>query len=261
MTIYDLSVKDNKGQDVSLSQYKGKVLLIVNTATKCGFTPQYKALEALYKKYKDSGFEILDFPSNQFFHQAPGSDEEIDQFATINYGTTFPRFQKIEVNGNGESPLYAYLKSVLPGRISWNFNKFLVKADGTVYKRYASPVTPDKIEADIAALLGKEGVSAEITKKPEVKEITTLTLAMLTGCPPLRHREVGPSKSQDCLRRAQLVGRRQRPHLRGPRHQGRPGALSPREGKTHPDHGRGRHQSLGPRTRQVSHKKTLPRER
>jgi glutathione peroxidase len=183
MTIYDLSVKDNKGQDVSLSQYKGKVLLIVNTATKCGFTPQYKALEALYKKYKDSGFEILDFPSNQFFHQAPGSDEEIDQFATINYGTTFPRFQKIEVNGNGESPLYAYLKSVLPGRISWNFNKFLVKADGTVYKRYASPVTPDKIEADIAALLGKEGVSAEITKKPEVKEITTLTLAMLTGCP------------------------------------------------------------------------------
>ena len=110
MELYDFIVKDNKGNDVSLSEYKGKVLLIVNTATGCGFTPQYKGLEELYLKYHDKGFEILDFPCNQFFGQAPGSDEEIHAFCTLKYNTTFPRFKKIEVNGKGADPLYVFLK-------------------------------------------------------------------------------------------------------------------------------------------------------
>ena len=110
MSIYDFSVKTRKGEDIPLSTYKGKLLLIVNTATGCGFTPQYEGLEALYKKYKDQGFEILDFPCNQFGHQAPGTNEEIDSFCTLRYKTTFPRFAKIDVNGDNEIPLYTYLK-------------------------------------------------------------------------------------------------------------------------------------------------------
>ena len=186
MTIYDIKVTKNDGTEISLSDYKGKTLLIVNTATKCGFTPQYKALEALYEKYEKKGFVILDFPCNQFLHQAPGTDKEIDEFATIQYGTTFPRFQKLEVNGRHEHPLYTYLKSVKPGRIAWNFTKFLVDKDGNVVNRYGPADKPESFDKDIETLLGK---AEEAPKKP-VKEIKTLTLAMLTGCPHCKTAEI-----------------------------------------------------------------------
>lgn len=157
MSIYELTVKDIKGNDVSLKDYKGKVLLIVNTATECGFTPQYPGLETLYKKYKDKGFEILDFPSNQFNNQAPGSSEEIHQVCTGRFGITFNQFAKIDVNGDLEDPLYTYLKSqkggLLGKNIKWNFTKFLVDKEGNVIKRYAPTVTPEKIDSDINALL------------------------------------------------------------------------------------------------------------
>jgi glutathione peroxidase len=150
-------VKDAKGNDVSLSEYQGKVLLIVNTATGCGFTPQYKGLQALYEKYASQGFEILDFPCNQFANQAPGSIDEINSFCTVNYGTTFPRFAKIDVNGGNEAPLYAYLKAakggVLGSNIKWNFTKFLVDRDGRVVRRYAPTDRPETLEKDIAGLL------------------------------------------------------------------------------------------------------------
>ena len=126
MSIYDFTVKDMQGNDVSLSQYQGKVLLIVNTATGCGFTPQYDGLQDLYEKYQDKGFEILDFPCNQFANQAPGSDEEIASFCTGRFGITFPQFSKIDVNGENEAPLYTWLKAqkggVLGSRIKWNFS-------------------------------------------------------------------------------------------------------------------------------------------
>jgi glutathione peroxidase len=157
MNLYDITVTDRKGNPVTLSQYKGKTLLIVNTATGCGFTPQYEGLEALYRKYKNQGFEILDFPCNQFGHQAPGTEEEIHQFCTMNYEVSFPQFAKIEVNGPSESPLYSYLKSqqsgILGSNIKWNFTKFLVDKDGTVMKRYAPTDKPEKLEKDILALL------------------------------------------------------------------------------------------------------------
>ena len=130
MSIYDITVKDKKGNDVSLSEYAGKVLLIVNTATKCGLTPQYDGLEALYEKYHDQGFEILDFPCNQFAFQAPGSAEEIDSFCSLKFNTKFPRFAKIKVNGKDADPLYKYLKEQKPGRIQWNFAKFLIAKNG-----------------------------------------------------------------------------------------------------------------------------------
>ena len=157
--IYDFIVKDNKGEDVKLDKYKGKVLLIVNTATRCGFTPQYEALENLYEKYRDKGFEILDFPCNQLKNQAPEDDQAIDNFCSLNYGTKFDRFQKIEVNGENESPLYTYLKKeeggILVDKIKWNFTKFLVDKDGKVVKRFAPATKPEKIEKDIESLLGK----------------------------------------------------------------------------------------------------------
>ena len=177
MCIYDIKVNDDAGQEVSLSQYKGKLLLIVNTATRCGFTPQYKELEALYKKYHAEGLEILDFPCNQFGQQAPGTIEEIHQFCTANFDIQFPQFDKIEVNGPGEHPLYTYLKaqkgfegfdlSDQTGKmmdnmlrkqdadydkktdIKWNFTKFLVSSDGRVLKRYEPTEDMSKIEADI----------------------------------------------------------------------------------------------------------------
>ncbi len=151
--LYNLIVKDQKGNDVELSTYKDKVILIVNTATGCGFTPQYKGLESLYEAYKDNGFVILDFPCNQFFGQAPGSDDEIHEFCTLKYNVSFPQFKKINVNGKEESPLYTYLKSQKKGRIKWNFTKFLIDREGNVVKRYGSMTKPEKIEKDIKNLL------------------------------------------------------------------------------------------------------------
>lgn len=157
MNIYDYTVKGRAGEDVSLSTYKDKVLLVVNTATGCGFTPQYEGLQKLYDKYKEKGFEILDFPCNQFANQAPGTIEEIQSFCTLNYGTTFPRFAKIDVNGKNASDLYKFLKkekkSALGSSIKWNFTKFLIDREGKVVKRFAPTDTPESIEADIVALL------------------------------------------------------------------------------------------------------------
>ena len=157
MTIYDFQVKDAKGNLVNLSDYKGKTLLIVNTATGCGFTPQYKGLQALYDKYQAKGFEILDFPCNQFGHQAPGNEDEIHQFCEINYKTTFRLFAKIDVNGKNESPLYTYLKGQKGGflskRIKWNFTKFLVDKTGKVVERFAPTATPESIEDKITHIL------------------------------------------------------------------------------------------------------------
>lgn len=157
MSIYDIKVKNLEGKEVSLSDYKGKALLIVNTATGCGFTPQYNALQDLYEKYQDKGFEILDFPCNQFGNQAPGSGEEIHNFCLVQYEITFPQFAKIDVNGANESPLYTYLKKekggVLGSKIKWNFTKFLVDKEGKVVKRYASIDKPEKFENDIVSLL------------------------------------------------------------------------------------------------------------
>ena len=149
MSIYDITVKDKKGNDVSLSEYAGKVLLIVNTATKCGLTPQYDGLEALYEKYHDQGFEILDFPCNQFAFQAPGSAEEIDSFCSLKFNTKFPRFAKIKVNGKDADPLYKYLKEQKPGRIQWNFAKFLIAKNGEVVDRFAHTDKPEKLEKSI----------------------------------------------------------------------------------------------------------------
>ena len=147
--IYDFSVKTRKGEDKSLADYKGKVLLIVNTATGCGFTPQYAGLEELYQKYHQAGLEILDFPCNQFGHQAPGSDEEIHAFCTAKYKTSFDQFKKIDVNGENAAPLYAWLTKQKGGNIKWNFTKFLIGRDGTIIKRYGSITKPEKIDKDI----------------------------------------------------------------------------------------------------------------
>lgn len=179
--IYSISVKDDAGRDVSLSQYKDKVLLIVNTATRCGFTPQYEELQSLYKKFHAKGLEILDFPCNQFGEQAPGTIAEIHEFCTATFAIEFPQFDKIDVNGDGEHPLFSYLKArqgfggfntedpmgkrmdeMLKRRdadyasksdIKWNFTKFLVTADGRVVKRYEPTHKMADIEADISALL------------------------------------------------------------------------------------------------------------
>ena len=157
MSIYDIKVKDANGNDVSLSEYKGKVLLIVNTATGCGFTPQYDSLQDLYEKYQGKGFEILDFPCNQFGNQAPGTQEEIASFCSSRYGITFRQFAKIEVNGKNQSPLYKFLKEqkggVLGDNIKWNFTKFLVDRDGNVIERFAPTVTPEKIDKNIEEVL------------------------------------------------------------------------------------------------------------
>ena len=157
MKLYDIPVLDRSENEVSLKDYQGKVLLIVNTATKCGHTPQYNGLEALYKTYHDQGFEILDFPSNQFAGQAPGTNDEIHQFCTLNFGTTFPRFARINVNGKEAAPLFTYLKEQQPGkgsgRIQWNFTKFLVDREGNVVKRFEPRDEPETIEDDIRALL------------------------------------------------------------------------------------------------------------
>ena len=153
MNVYDFTVTDNKGDVVSLKKFEGKVLLIVNTATLCGLTPQYEGLEALYEKYANRGFEILDFPCNQFAFQAPGSAEKIDSFCKLKYDTKFPRFAKIKVNGKDADPLYVYLKEQKPGRIGWNFAKFLVDRSGNVVGRFAPAEKPHKLESAIEELL------------------------------------------------------------------------------------------------------------
>ncbi len=157
-TLYDITVDDIHGKPVKLSRYKGKVLLIVNTASKCGFTPQFKGLEALYGKLHGKGLEILGFPCNQFGAQEPGSEAEIEQFCELNYGVTFPMFAKIDVNGESASPLYKHLKSAKKGMlgsegIKWNFTKFLVDREGDVVERYAPQTEPKALEADIGKLL------------------------------------------------------------------------------------------------------------
>ena len=178
-TIYSFKTLSNKGAEVELSQYKGKVLMIVNTASKCGFTPQYDGLEALYQKYKDRGLVILGFPCDQFAGQEPGSNEQIEEFCRINHGVTFPLMAKTDVNGENAEPVFEYLKSQAPTEeykglkakatrtmlkgisktarkdsdILWNFTKFLVSRDGTVIKRYAPVTTPEEIEKDLQEML------------------------------------------------------------------------------------------------------------
>ena len=179
MSIYDYTVKARKGATLDMADLKGKVLLIVNTATGCGFTPQYEALEALYEKYNEQGLEILDFPCNQFGHQAPGEEEEIHEFCTAKYKTQFDQLAKIDVNGENEEPLYTYLKKEMPdekveglknkaamamiskisetcknpGDIKWNFTKFLVDREGNVVKRFPPTSNPADFEKDVAALI------------------------------------------------------------------------------------------------------------
>ena len=179
MSIYDFVIKNGKGEDVSLSDYKGKVMMIVNTATGCGFTPQYEAIEKMYEKYHDQGLEVIDIPCNQFAGQAPETDEEIHQFCTLKYKTQFDQMKKIDVNGENEDPLFTFLKKEMPDEevkglkakaamkavskisestkapsdIKWNFTKFLVDKEGKVVGRYNPTVEPKKIEGDIAALI------------------------------------------------------------------------------------------------------------
>ena len=154
MSVYQFEANDIAGKSRSLSEFKGKLLLIVNTASKCGLTPQYEGLEALYKKYSQKGLEVLGFPCNQFAQQEKGSDSEIAGFCLKNYGVSFPMFSKIDVNGEHTHPLYQYLKSEAKGvlgtqKIKWNFTKFLVDQEGRVVKRYAPIVKPADIEKDI----------------------------------------------------------------------------------------------------------------
>jgi len=157
-SIYDFTAKSLQGKDVSLSDFRGKPMLIVNTASKCGFTPQYEGLEKLYEQHKDKGFVVLGFPCNQFGAQEPGSEAEIGAFCQANYGVTFPMFSKIDVNGTNAHPLYTYLKGEKAGilgtkNIKWNFTKFLVNRDGQVVNRFAPTTKPEDIQNAIAAVL------------------------------------------------------------------------------------------------------------
>jgi glutathione peroxidase len=157
-SIYDFSVDDIHGKPVKLDKYRNKVMLIVNTASKCGFTPQYKGLEALYEKFHGKGLEILGFPCNQFGAQEPGTEKEIAEFCELNYGVTFPMFAKVEVNGGKTAPVYKYLKAEKPGllgseAIKWNFTKFLVDRKGNVLARYAPNDTPESMAGDIEKTL------------------------------------------------------------------------------------------------------------
>ena len=156
-SIHDFDVTDIKGNPVSLKDYAGKVLLIVNTASKCGFTPQYEALETIYEKYRDQGFEILGFPCNQFGQQEPGSNDEVAEFCQANYGVSFPMFGKIDVNGSDADPLYQYLTSQSSGlfssRIKWNFTKFLIGRDGKIIKRRSPLTEPQSMERFIVEAL------------------------------------------------------------------------------------------------------------
>tara|TARA_R110000787_G_scaffold150655_1_gene264558 strand:- start:2 stop:487 length:486 start_codon:yes stop_codon:yes gene_type:complete len=157
-TIYDFSCQTPAGKKQSLEEYRGKVLLVVNTASKCGFTPQFEGLEKLYEQFRDRGFAILGFPCNQFGKQDPGSNDEIMEFCQLNYGVSFPMFGKIDVNGGNADPLFKHLKKAAPGTlgsqgIKWNFTKFLIDSDGNVVKRYAPTTRPEDIASDIEPLL------------------------------------------------------------------------------------------------------------
>lgn len=157
MDVYDFGVSAIDGTHIEMDAYRGRTLLIVNVASQCGYTPQYAGLESLYRKYKDRGFLVLGFPCDQFGHQEPGTNEEIQQFCSLNYDVSFPLFSKIKVNGDDAEPLYKFLKSQKKGvlgseAIKWNFTKFLVGPDGTVLKRYGSMETPEQIEKDVEAL-------------------------------------------------------------------------------------------------------------
>ena len=158
MNLYEFTVTTIAGQTETLETYRGQVMLIVNVASKCGFTSQYAGLEALYRRYRDKGFTVLGFPCDQFGHQEPGNEAEIQSFCSLTYDVTFPLFAKIEVNGNGAHPLYKYLKNAQPGlfgseAIKWNFTKFLVNREGQVLKRYAPTDTPEKIEDDLRGMI------------------------------------------------------------------------------------------------------------
>ena len=164
MSVYDFKVKASNGKEISLADYKGQALLIVNVASKCGFTPQYEGLEKIYEKYKEQGFTVLGFPCNQFGGQEPGSDADIQSFCTMNFGVKFPLFKKIDVNGKEAHPLFQYLVKAKRGlllskRIKWNFTKFLIGKDGTPIKRYAPTVKPEALEADIQAALAQKNKS------------------------------------------------------------------------------------------------------
>jgi len=155
--LYDFSAKAIDGSERSLADYRGKTVLVVNTASKCGFTPQYKGLEALHEQYGDKGLVILGFPCDQFGHQEPGSEDQIQEFCEVNYGVKFPMFSKIDVNGDNAHPLFKWLRSVksgfLGGKIKWNFTKFLIGPDGNPIKRYGSVTKPEKLTADIEKAL------------------------------------------------------------------------------------------------------------
>ena len=157
MTVTEFQVKQADGSIQDLSAHKGKVLLIVNTASKCGFTPQYEGLEKLHQEYKDRGLEILAFPCNQFGHQEPGDADEIKNFCSLNYDVSFPLMEKIDVNGDNADPLWKYLKSkksgLLGSRIKWNFTKFLVDREGNVVERFGPAVKPEQLKSEIEALL------------------------------------------------------------------------------------------------------------
>jgi glutathione peroxidase len=160
MSIYDFKVKNSVNEDISMSDYKDKVVLIVNTASECGFTDQYEGLENLYEKHKEQGLEVVGFPCNQFGGQESGSDSEIQEFCQMKFGIKFPVYKKIEVNGENTHPLYKYLKEEAPGllgsqKVKWNFTKFLVDKNGKVIKRYASTTKPESITADIVKLLNE----------------------------------------------------------------------------------------------------------
>lgn len=158
-SFFELSALTNKGSQLAFNTYEGKVVLVVNTASNCGFTPQYKGLEALHRKFKDQGLVVLGFPCDQFAHQEPGSDAEIAEFCEVNFGVSFPLMSKIEVNGKGTHPVFAFLKKrasgALGGAIKWNFTKFLIGRDGVTVSRFAPTVEPEKIERDIESALSR----------------------------------------------------------------------------------------------------------
>ncbi|MBR1688215.1 MAG: glutathione peroxidase [Prevotella sp.] len=159
-TIYDFKALTSKGKEIDFADFKGKVLLIVNTASKCGFTPQFKGLEELHQAYRDRGLVVIGFPCNQFAHQDPGSDSEIEGFCQLNYGVTFQIMKKVDVNGDDAHPVFKYLKSrtrsLLGSRVKWNFTKFLVAKDGKTVKRYAPTTQPERLKADIEAFLQEQ---------------------------------------------------------------------------------------------------------